>query len=525
MNLKLMKKLALFFLLFCVNFVSAQVQKLNTLSSGEFINSTIIYDDENNDVYGYFLLYKKDQKNKETYVAEYVLLDKNLNKVTSNTFTQSSYKFFLSTVDFELDFVKKMGDRLFIALNDRIYNASSYESSPSYYINPRFRVLDLKTYELSNEKILTNNTFEDQILKDDHRTYLEDFVDHQYVKKTNGDYLLAFETPKNNNKHQLGMQYFAKLYSIHSFSIYDKDLKLKWNQKINQDEKDIYAHYLHTSNQTHFIIKKNSKKGNTIVYDLYSYEKGFVKSLSYKDDNHELEIDNVKLANNEVILFAKNYKKGSKSFNQDKILGFTKIAFDFQGNEKSRYNATWKEVTQNLEFKKNTGEIKKYGNLEVVELIPLENNNTILFFEGYKTAKNSEILDLFVAEMDQNFKLKYFKKIDKNKTVFKKVKATGSYIKSRNAFDYLYNQKLDDEGNLVFFYVNNEKEGSRYQKRKNPEWILGMVTYVDGEFNYDKLQLSKKDSRIIPGKAKNGYIRLLEVEGNNAELRLEKINY
>lgn len=520
-----MKQLLLFTLLFFTGYVQSQVQKLNNLSSGKFINSTIIYDDETNDVYGYFLLYRKDQTNKETYIAEYVLLDKNLNKVTSNTFTQSSYKFFLSTVDFELDFVKKIGDQLFIALNDRIYNASSYQASPSYYINPRFRTLDLKTYELSNEKILKNNTFKDQILKDDHRTYLEDFVNHQYVQKTNGDYLLAFEVPENNPKMQLGMQYYAKLHSIHSFSIYDKDLNLKWTQKINQDKKDIYAHYLHTSNQSHFIIKKNIKKGNTIVYDLYSYEKGFVKSLNYNDKNLALDVEYVKFHNNEIVVLAKNFKQGSKFYDDLKVLGFTKIVFDLQGNEKSRHNATWTEVTKNIEFKKPTGEIKKYGNLEIVEFLPLANGNTALLFEGYKYAKNSEVLDLYVAEMDSNFKLKYFKKIEKNKTVYKKVKATGTYIKEKGGFDYLYNQKLDEDGNLVFFYVNNEKEGSRYQKRKNPEWVLGIITYVDGEFNYDKLKLTSKDSKIIPGKAKNGYIRLLEFDDKNVEIRLEKINY
>lgn len=525
MNLKLMKKLLLFFFLFCVNLLNAQVQKLNELSSGEFINSTIIYDDESNDVYGYLLLYKKDQKDKETYVAEYVLLDKNLNKVTSDTFFQSSYRFYLSIVQFELDYVKKIGDQLIIALNDRVYNSYADYAAASNYVNPRFRVLDLKTYELSNEKILNKNTFVDQTIDSEHRTYIEDFIENQYLQKTNGDYLFAFETPTNNSKSQIGKNYLHKLQSIHSFSIFDKNLNLKWTQKINQNKKDLYSHYLTTSNQSHFIIKKVSKKGNNIIYDLYSYEKGFVKTLNISDENFELEIDEIEFSNDEIFFIAKNHKKRSKYFSDLKVLGFTKIVYDLKGNEINRHNATWSEITKNIEFKKPTGEIDKYGNLEIVEFVPLLDGNSIILFEGYKYDKSSEILDLYVAEMDKNFKLKYFKKIEKNKTVYKKVQATGSYIKSKNGFDYLYNQKLDNEGNLVFFYVNNEKEGSRNQKRKNPEWILGIITYVNGEFNYDKLELTKKDSKIIPGKAKNGYMRLLEIEDNNVELRLEKINY
>ncbi len=133
---------------------------------------------------------------------------------------------------------------------------------------------------------------------------------------------------------------------------------------------------------------------------------------------------------------------------------------------------------------------------------------------------------MFVFEFDKDMKVKYFNKIEKHKSTLSGLKLSGQWISRYGYFDYYYSQKLDNDGNFVFFYANNEKDGNSAARRKKPEWVLGIVTYADGEFSYDKLQLSKGDgTKILPGKAKNGYIRLLEVGEKDTEMRLEKINY
>lgn len=525
MNLNLMKQLLLITFLFCCNFLHAQVQKLGELSSGTLVSSSIIYDDETNDVYGYFLLYRNDRMSRETYQAEYVILDKNLNKVNSNTFNQSSYKFFMASVKFELNYVKKMGDKLFIALIDKIYQGPEQYATFNNYVNPRFRVLDLNTYELSDEKVLINNTFKDRIFKENEVTYIEDFIDNQYILKTNGNYLLSFATPEHNPKMTLGLPSDKKNNSIKSFSVFDENLNLKWTQKINQTKDEFYEYNLIFSGQKHFILLKKHVKSLKKNYDLYSYEEGFIKAINLDDIDFGSEIEDVIFENDKILLFTKNYKKNKKHHDYSQLLSFSKITLDFKGNQINKQTATWTDLTRDITFENPSGKIKNYGKLEVVDFVSLEDDTTIFVLEGYKSGKHTELLDLFIAKMDKDFQLEYFNKIEKNKTEFKNINADGSYLKRRGAFDYIYHQKLDDEGNLVFFYVNNIKEGSKIQKRKNPEWILGIITYVDGEFNYDKLQLTNKDSKIIPGKAKNGYIRLLEYDDEDVEIRLEKINY
>ncbi len=77
-----MKKLLPLFLLFFIC-THAQVKDLGELSSGKYLDSRIVYNDDGDDVYGYLLLYENDRKSKAVYELEYVLLDKNLNKLTS----------------------------------------------------------------------------------------------------------------------------------------------------------------------------------------------------------------------------------------------------------------------------------------------------------------------------------------------------------------------------------------------------------------------------------------------------------
>src|SRR5690606_32434061 len=111
-----MKKTITLLLLLVSTLTFAQVQRLGELSSGKFIDSRIIYEDHTDDVFGYFLLYENDRKSKEIYELEYVILDKNLNKITSNTFVQGAYKTVTSKTDVIFSFVKKIDSDIIFGL-------------------------------------------------------------------------------------------------------------------------------------------------------------------------------------------------------------------------------------------------------------------------------------------------------------------------------------------------------------------------------------------------------------------------
>jgi hypothetical protein len=87
-------KIYLYLLLFCFTAISsAQVSDLTSLASGSMEIFSPVFDDTQN-VYGYFSLFKKERVNKTQDKYEYVLLDKNLNKVANGNFIDKRYKSF-----------------------------------------------------------------------------------------------------------------------------------------------------------------------------------------------------------------------------------------------------------------------------------------------------------------------------------------------------------------------------------------------------------------------------------------------
>lgn len=513
-----MKKTITLLLLLVSTLTFAQVQKLGELSSGKFLDSRIIYEDTTDDVYGYFLLYQKDRISKEEFELEYVLLDKNLNKLTSNSFIAYKAKYAQSQVS--LTFVKKIGSDLIIAINDKIIGVR-------HTFNDRYRKLSLVDFTLSEEVVMVDHKAREKKYKQGESVKYNDVVKNQRVIPTKGDYFLIFGKPEYNPIIAFGEVDEKIETSIKKILVLDKDFNVVKENKINQNKAKRSSYDFYASDQDVFLLQKRKYKGRVIDHiDIYDYKNGFVAEYPLSDTEYKFYVDEACFTENEIVLYVRLFRKKDKYLSSQKALGHAKIVLDKKsGKELKKDYMLWADLAPNIITKGKYGDIKKYGRIFVTDFIHLENGNSILIAEGFKTKKHSEILDLFVIEVDANLQITYFKKVEKNKTVLKGVKATGSYLKGMGAFDYLYSQKLDNDGNLVFFYANNEKEGSRRAKRKNPEWVLGIITYVDGEFNYDKLQLSSKDSQIIPGKAKNGYIRLLEIEEKEIELRLEKINY
>lgn len=514
-----MQKTITLFILLVSMFAYSQVTTLSKLSSGKFIDNDIIYD-EKGDVFGYFLLYQNDRLSREIFDYEYVILDKNLNKISSKTFRHATYKTALTIIQTNVKFVNKVGNNIFVSFVDNSLDANSNTTA----FNERYRKIDLTTFDLSDEIVIQNFKPITKKYQSEDVVHLEDFIDNQNLLKTNGNYFVSFATPEINPKITLGYMTENKRMSIKSLAVLDGALNIVWKKEINKVDKFLYR-YINSDKSVFLMGKKNPKQKEIDHIELYDFEKGYISGFDLKDSKYNLVLDETRFVNNKIILYTLLHTKDKKIVN-DAILGYAKIEVDKKtGKELNRSYMVWDDLKPNLEFKDEFGTIEKYGNLYHQDFIKLENGNSILILEGYKKASTSELLDLFIIELDVNFKVKYFKKIEKTKTVWKKFKAHPEYLKFNNLYDYLYHQKLDNDGNLVFFYVNKEKQNSETTKKKKSEWVLGIITYVDGTFNFDKLQLTSEDSKIIPGKAKNGYIQLIEVKDDNIDVRLERINY
>ena len=135
--------------------------------------------------------------------------------------------------------------------------------------------------------------------------------------------------------------------------------------------------------------------------------------------------------------------------------------------------------------------------------------------------------DMHLIEFNPEGDIVFSKNIEKSNTVEMPAGLTAIGMKNYGVFDYIFSQKLNKEGDFVMFYTLNDQEGNRKKMIKKPLWTLGIISNVGGEYNFETLPLYGEDLKIYPSMAKNGYIKLLEVNTKTyqAEMRLEKINY
>lgn len=533
-----MKKItALLVLLFINTLTFAQIQKLGQLASGKIIDSRIIYEEESEDVFGYFYLYEKDKIGRRAYELGYVILDNNLNVITSNTFAQASYSTLLIKFRVYLSFVNKIDNKIIFGLHDRP-KASEVRILYNYF-NHRYKQIDLETFELSEDLIVQGNKMIETRYEFGDKMRFRDVKHNQSLFPISKNRFLLFAESKeyenNTSMFSVGGRYIRKAKEgLGSFRILDQNFETILEKPINTDEENEGYYTYVASDEDVLILNKKPITGaiyrsfHLMFYDLNTGD--LKKEFNYIDDEYKMYYaDDIKFTENEIILYVGIYGK-EEPVNAYRSLGYAKYVFDKQAGEQiSRDYFLWKDLEPHLQFVHEYGWIEDYGIIYPIEFLPLENDNTIVMAEGFSGGGvESTIKDLFVFELDANLRVKYLNKIEKTPYTLKIPSNWLFTVKENNLHDYGYSQKLDEDGNYVFFYLNNlynEKNISKSRKIKNAEWILGIISYVDGKFTYDKIDLNRERSKIYPRKAKNGYIQLFEIEGDDVEVRLERINY
>ena len=515
-----MKKLLPLFLLFFIC-SQAQVKDLGELSSGKYLDSRIVYNDDGDDVYGYLLLYENDRKSKAVYELEYVLLDKNLNKLTSGTFVQNRFSFIMK-INIGFSFVRKTGNKLVIGIQD---SSNSTLIGPIPAFNHRYRELNLETFALSNQFTMKDNRKAAQNEEADSKVTYDDIQKNVELQPVGSNHFLLFAETEFNSAIVSG-NYEQKLArEIRSFRIFDKDFTELWQYKFNNSgakEFDMFEYYSSQGND--MILQRNNfekvDRYSETYYDVFDLTTG-VKKFSIKQSDGETlnTVQTIKYQDDALVVYSLMNKKNKKNIAYIfEVIGVAKITYDRKtGKKLSEENFLWNGFGDNLKIDEY-GEIKSYGNLHFMNFRLLKNGHTTAIAEGYRHSNNSSILDLFVLEFDQNMKLVYYKKVEKTKNQ-SNMAHWGPNLKAYGAFDYLYSQKLDGD-NYAYFYTDNEKKSTR-----NPKWILGVITQVDGKYNYEKIPMTTDKGQIYPVKGKNGYILLREVSDKKSTIRLEKINY
>ena len=138
--------------------------------------------------------------------------------------------------------------------------------------------------------------------------------------------------------------------------------------------------------------------------------------------------------------------------------------------------------------------------------------------------------DLVMFQFSSDFVLEDVKIFDKHKSGVELVVGAGLIptaklgllVDALGGFDYYYTQKLDGNEAFTVGYVDYE----RIKGEKN-KYIFGAITYADGDYTTDKVDLSSDATSLRVAPAKEGYIMISEYykKAKRLDVRLEKINY
>jgi hypothetical protein len=181
----------------------------------------------------------------------------------------------------------------------------------------------------------------------------------------------------------------------------------------------------------------------------------------------------------------------------------------------------WKHFSDKLDIN-SSGYVSGEGYIYIHNMLALSNGKVIVVSETFKQDPVT-VNNMYFIELTPDFAIGQVMEVDKYKNKFPGTVAHSSNIKKYGLFDFTDYQNLGDDDYL--FFLNDNEKGSRNRKKSS---LYGIVSYTDGKFTRQTLNLKTENSIIHPFNAKKGYLVMFENFDDPkkpTELRLEKINY
>lgn len=486
---------------FCLSF--AQVQDLATMAKGKLDFSSTVYD-ANENLYGYLYIYEKNvtERNK---TMEYVLLDKNLNKVSNAEFSIEAYKEVFSTYyDCTL-----MDD--YIILNKYFYYIAGF-TGMSKPLLTTFQIINLK-----NNSISLDYVYEDNKLS----SFKAEFDDMKKIyKKNDSKYIVncfansgfkGFIITEDNKKDS---------YLEKDIIFLGEDRNELWRYTYNPDgrENRYNTFKLLTSDKKNIYLTVSKwYKDPSMGLKLQRYSIVAV-DIKTGEEIYEYELENkagpfthsvsARVFDNKLYLTGR-YKTNSDYATYD-YLGLYRVVIDSAGREENKQYVPWEKFASSLKINKR-GKVNTFYRLNPTRYFIFKDGSVSFLSEMYKTFNSSFVItDFVIFNMDKNFEFKNINIIKKEKSYY------GS--------DFRFYQYIKDDSAVVFFYTDDKLMA----KADEPRQTLGITTLTNGEITEETVPLiTKKKYYIQPMPAKEGYIMLREyneVDKYN-KIRLEKLNY
>ncbi|MFD2601962.1 DUF6770 family protein [Flavobacterium suzhouense] len=503
-----------FLLLICFFYLSmsAQITNLSKLSKGKFYSSDIIKD-VNNNIRGYLLLFETDKIAKETYELEYIILDENLAKVTNGFITEMKYEGFMFKADKVRVRASLEKDKLLLKFTDSFNGVEYYE---------RYRMLDISTNDLTEPFIFNKDSIK---LNPEFDRKLSNFSDNQserillFNKVGMVVNSRAFFKKENVTSRRL-VHYDDKFNKVWSYTYNNiKDKLLKDLTYLNSDQDVILLFNHETKNNSmldwkegHSVVMLDSKKGILIT------EFNFPEM-----DKNTYRVVNCKITDDKVYLMG-NYSARSKTgwLDDTNNLGLFKFVLNKQtGKVEESKIIKWETIKRDGFEINKVGKVKKEGYIYIHNMLMLDNGKIVTVAE---TFESGPIItnNMYLFELSEEFSINQIFTVEKFRNKFPRTAAHSSDIDRYGLFDFIDFQDLGD--NEYLFFLNDNEKNSRNRKAST---LYGIVSYSEGKFKRQTLNLKTETSSIKAYSAKKGYIMLVENFENNksSELRLEKINY
>ncbi|MFL1011335.1 DUF6770 family protein [Flavisericum labens] len=488
-----MKKAVSIFMLCFVVLAEAQISNLTSLASGTMQMFSPIYE-QNRDVYGYFSLYKLDKisENEEKY--EYVILDKNLNKVANGEFIDSYYKGIFSRYYSP----EKINGNLMIT--------KRYANLSGTILFTSTRLL-----QLDNNNILAPFYFDNFALQ-------EGFRDANSLKKTERKKAF-FNVPIGTNNGYVVVEAQKKKGKENPTSIqfYNLNHEKLWDYSFGENGENAkyslmsFEDYVMYFDYTKAAFRENSVE--VLQIDSKTGQKNFEYRL--EDDSSEFSYGyTIKKIDDRTILTGKISLYRPTGYNTNGAVGLFKIVLDKEGKEIFKKHFLWEDASKFIEMN-DKGKMEAGYKLFVHSYFVFNDERIAVLSEKFKTAQNIlwgahfKTEDFVLLSFDKDFNLVEANTIEKGMTKF-------------SNSDLLFAQYLNNENDAVFFYKDYQKDSET--KEKN--WVLGIVSYVNGKIKHERIPMSSDDFFIHPYIAKEGYVLLREFNKNSDfdKIRLERLN-
>lgn len=479
--------------------VNAQIHQVSSFSTGEIEYSTSILDKENN-VIGYTFIYNKGL-NGDQVTYEYVILDKNLNKLTNGEVDYPYHK----KIDYNLHQARFVGNDL--VLNFRVYNYSKNK-----YVGFINTVVDAKTKNVKSSKFI--NKFISEPIP----------TAKVIAKKKYAFDEGVYERMRTSHAQSTFYTTYSKVYAYDYFSmkmsdigVYDQNMNLLYKRDLGKEGLFGQRFFEITDFRDQQMVASSllvKLKGLKAVNEVDSlYVRNLAQNKWDLKINHKTDLSkgiplnvDAKLLDDKLAVVTPLHSVSLA------VKGIRRTIYDTKGKKELDAYVMFENVLNALGFG-----AKKFGDgykLEVTEVINFKDLSFVVLLEKNKIPT---IQIGGISKKTEDYILLYFNEKGEFQKHFVLEKSA-----SKKGYDsYLFAQS-DLENKEVIFYYEDLDEGLLKVKKRD----LVINKFSNGDFTSDRIPYKTDQSDLRFNNAKFGHIMITEFNTDDeaVSIRLERIN-